>query len=41
MAVAPLLRHGFEHALLAAALVVVAAAVAAGLFRTPQAAPGR
>jgi hypothetical protein len=41
MAVAPLLRDGFEHALIAAALVVVAAAVAAGLFRTPQAAPGR
>ena len=41
LAVAPLLRHGFEHALIAAALVVVAAAVAAGLFRTPQAAPGR
>ncbi len=37
VAVTPLLRHGFQHALIAASLVVVAAAVAAALVRIPQA----
>ncbi len=41
VAVAPLLRHGFQHVLIAAALVVVAAAVAAALVRIPQAEPAR
>jgi hypothetical protein len=33
VAVTPLLRHGFSHALLAAALVVVLSAMVAGLLR--------
>jgi hypothetical protein len=33
VAVTPLLRHGFSHALLAAALVVVSSAMVAGLLR--------
>ncbi len=38
VAVAPLLRYGFQYALMAAALVVVAAAVVAALLRIPQSA---
>ena len=41
VAVTPMLRHGFQYALVAAALVVVAAAVTAGLVRMPQAVPAR
>jgi predicted MFS family arabinose efflux permease len=41
VAVTPLLRNGFQHALIAASLVVVAAAVAAALVRVPQAEPVR
>jgi MFS family permease len=41
VAVTPLLRHGFQYALVAAALVVVAAAVAAALIRMPQTEPAR
>ena len=41
VAVAPLLRHGFQYALIAAALVVVAAGMAATLVRLPQAVPAR
>ena len=33
VAVTPLLRHGFSHALLAAALVVLLSAMVAGLLR--------
>ncbi|HKV20672.1 MAG TPA: YbfB/YjiJ family MFS transporter [Mycobacterium sp.] len=39
VAVTPMLRHGFQYALIAAALVVVAAAVAAALVRMPQREP--
>ena len=38
---APLLRHGFQHALIAGALVVVAAALVAGLLQIPQTASER
>lgn len=41
VAVAPLLHHGFQNALFAAALIVVVAAVAAALLRTPQPVPAR
>ncbi|RDH78909.1 YbfB/YjiJ family MFS transporter [Mycolicibacterium moriokaense] len=41
VAAAPMLRHGFQYALIAAALVVVAAAVAAALVRMPQLEPSR
>ena len=41
VAVAPLLRHGFQHALIAGALVVVAAALVAGLLEIPQTASER
>lgn len=41
VAVAPLLRHGFQHALIAGALVVVAAALVAGLLQIPQTASER
>jgi MFS family permease len=41
VAVTPLLRHGFHHALIAAALVVLAAALVAALLRIPQTASGR
>ena len=41
VAVAPLLRHGFQSALIAGSLVAVAAAVAAALVRIPQAEPAR
>jgi hypothetical protein len=41
VAVAPLLHHGFQNALFAAALTVVVAAVAAALLRTPQPVPAR
>ena len=41
VAVTPMLVHGFQHALIAAALVVVAAAVAAALVRMPQPEPAR
>ena len=37
VAVTPLLRHGFQYALIAAALVVVAAGIAATLVRLPLA----
>src|SRR3954470_15662117 len=41
VAVGPLLHHGFQYALFAAALTVVAAAVAAALLRIPQPVPAR
>ena len=41
VAVTPMLRHGFQYALVAAALVVVAAAVTAALVRMPHTAPAR
>ncbi len=41
VAVTPLLRHGFQYALIAAALVVVAAGIAATLVRLPQPEPAR
>lgn len=41
VSVAPLLKHGFQQALIAAALVVVAAAITAALVRIPQPAPAR
>ena len=41
VAVAPLLHHGFQNALFAAALTVVVAAVAAALLRIPQPVPAR
>ena len=41
VAVAPLLEHGFQAALIAGSLVVVVAAVAAALVRIPQAEPAR
>ena len=41
VAVTPMLAHGFQYALIAAALVVVAAAVAAALVRMPQPEPAR
>jgi MFS family permease len=41
VAVGPLLHHGFQYALFAAALTVVAAAAAAALLRIPQPAPAR
>ena len=41
VAVGPLLHHGFQFALLAAALTVVAAAVAAAMLRIPQPALAR
>ncbi|MFY9920611.1 MAG: YbfB/YjiJ family MFS transporter [Mycobacterium sp.] len=41
VAVGPLLHRGFQYALFAAALTVVAAAVAAALLRIPQPVPAR
>ena len=41
LAVGPLLRHGFQYALVAAAFTVVAAALAAALLRIPQPMPVR
>ncbi len=41
LAVTPMLRHGFQYALVAAALVVVAAAATAALVRMPQTVPAR
>jgi MFS family permease len=41
VAVGPLLHHGFQYALFAAALSIVAAALAAALLRIPQPVPAR